>query len=85
MTEAIKATTFMNLIFIIFLMLSGTVGGLFGEVIYYLAFMIPIALGIYVASGLKIKREEALKTCQSLYHSSTKKSHSRNLSAGSGQ
>ena len=58
MTEAIKATTFMNLIFIIFLMLSGTVGGLFGEVIYYLAFMIPIALGIYVASGLKIKREE---------------------------
>lgn len=58
MSEAIKAVTFMNLIFVIFLMLSGTVGGLFGELVYYLAFLIPIALGFYVSSGLKIKREE---------------------------
>ena len=58
MAEAIKITTFVDIIFVILLMLSGTVGGISGEVIYYLAFLLPIAVGFYASHGLKRKREE---------------------------
>lgn len=58
MTEAVKIVTFINILFIILLMVSGTVGGIVGEIVYYLAFFAPIAVGFYSAKGLKYKREE---------------------------
>jgi len=58
MTEAIKIVTFINVLFIILLMLSGTIGGILGEIVYYLAFFVPIAVGFYSSKGLKYKREE---------------------------
>ncbi len=58
MTEAVKIITFIDIIFVILLMLSGTVGGIVGEVVYYLAFILPIAAGFYSSKGLQLKREE---------------------------
>lgn len=58
MTEAVKVVTFINLMFVIFLMLSGTLGGWLGETVYYLAFMIPIAIGFYASKALRRKRDE---------------------------
>ena len=59
MTEAIKALTFINIIFIILLALSGMISGIGGEIIYYLAFILPIGMGFYTSKGLQYKREEA--------------------------
>lgn len=58
MTEAVKILTFVDLMFIILLMLSGTVGGYAGEIVYYLAFVLPILVGFYASLPLKRKREE---------------------------
>lgn len=59
MTEAVKIVTFINMIFVVFLILSGSVGGILGEIIYYcLAFALPVAIGIYASSKLKYKREQ---------------------------
>ena len=58
MTEAIKLVTFINLVFVIMLMVSGSLSGVFGSVTYYLAFILPVAIGYYASVGLKYKREE---------------------------
>ena len=58
MTEAIKLLTFISIIFVITLMISGTLGGIVGEVIYYLAFVAPIFIGYRASEGLKYNREE---------------------------
>ena len=58
MTESVKVLTFVNLAFIIILMLSGTIGGYAGEIVYYLAFVLPILIGFYASLTLKRKREE---------------------------
>ena len=58
MTEAIKALTFINIVFIILLALSGMLPGVVGEIVYYLAFILPIGTGFYISKGLQYKREE---------------------------
>ncbi len=58
MTEAIKVVTFINIIFIILLVISGMFPGTVGEILYYLAFIAPIAIGFYFSRGLQYKREE---------------------------
>ncbi|MBQ7344114.1 MAG: CPBP family intramembrane metalloprotease [Clostridia bacterium] len=58
MTEAIKVVTFINIIFIILLVISGMFPGTVGEILYYLAFIAPIAIGFYFSMGLQYKREE---------------------------
>ena len=58
MTEAIKMLTLINIIFIILLAVSGMVPGIGGEIIYYLAFVVPIGIGFYTSRGLQYKREE---------------------------
>ena len=57
MTEAVKIITFINLIFLILLLLSGSVSGIVGEVIRYAAFIIPIFIGFYSSRELQKKRE----------------------------
>lgn len=58
MTRAVKVVTFIYIVFIITLVLSGTLGGIVGEIVYYSAFMIPIAIGFYSSKSLKYEREE---------------------------
>ena len=58
MTQAVKVVTFIYIIFVIMLVLSGTLGGVVGEAVYYLAFMIPITIGFYSSKGLRYEREE---------------------------
>lgn len=58
MTEAIKLFSFLNVIFILLLALSGSFSGLISEGIYYLAFIIPIAIGFGYSKTLQREREE---------------------------
>ena len=58
MTKAVKVVTFIYIVFSIMLVLSGTLGGIVGEIVYYSAFMIPIAIGFYSSKSLKYEREE---------------------------
>ena len=58
MSEAVKAVTFLNIVFIILLAVSGTLGGTVGECIYYLAFFMPMLIGFHYSKGLRYKREE---------------------------
>ena len=58
MTEAVKLYTFLDVIFILLLALSGSFGGLLGQILYYLAFAVPVAIGFYTSDTLKTKREE---------------------------
>ena len=47
MKENIKTLTFLNLLFLTILLLSGAFGGVLGKTVYYLAFVLPITMGIY--------------------------------------
>lgn len=58
MTEALKIVTFIDLLFVLLLMASGTVTGVFGTVIYYLAFFIPVVIAFCYSRRLKREREE---------------------------
>ena len=58
MTEAIKIMTFISVIFVILLVISGMIPGIVGEIVYYLAFIVAVAIGFYSSNGLKYKREE---------------------------
>ena len=58
MTEAVKLVTFLNTVFVVLLIASGSLGGYLGDIVYYLAFIIPIAIGFYSSGRLRIKREE---------------------------
>ena len=58
MTEAVKTVTFLNTVFVILLVLSGNFSGIVGELVYYLAFLVPVMIGFYSSKGLKYKREE---------------------------
>ena len=56
MSERIKLVTFLDLIFLTLLLISGVFGGAAGGIIYYSAFIIPIALGAYfIAKERKTK------------------------------
>lgn len=58
MTESVKTLTFINVLFVLLLIASGSFGGIIGDVIYYLAFIIPIAIGFSTSVKLKYEREE---------------------------
>ncbi len=58
MTEPVKILTFIYIIFVVLLILSGTLGTLLGEIIYYMSFLVPVAIGFYSSRKLKYKREE---------------------------
>lgn len=58
MDEAGKLINLLYVIFILLLALSGSFGGLIGELIYYLAFFVPILIGFYYSKELQRKREE---------------------------
>ena len=44
MPKALKYVTFLDLIFLLFISLSGFVEGVVGSIVYYLAFLVPVAL-----------------------------------------
>lgn len=58
MSEAIKFVVFIDVIFIILLMLSGSFSGYISDIIYFTAFIIPIAIGFYSSENFKRRREE---------------------------
>ena len=58
MTEATKLFNLICVIFILLLALASSFGGVIGELIRYLAFLIPTVIGFYYSKDLQIKREE---------------------------
>ena len=58
MKRALKIVSFIDVIFLLVLMLSGSLGGTASSVVYYLAFFIPVAIGFYYSRELKYEREE---------------------------
>ena len=58
MTEATKLFNLICVIFILLLALASSFGGVIGEIIRYLAFLIPTVIGFYYSRDLQIKREE---------------------------
>ena len=58
MTESIKLVTFIDIIFIVMLMISGSLDGAWSEISYYLAFILPMMIGYYASRQFKHKREE---------------------------
>ena len=59
MTEAIKILTLIDMIFVILLAISGSIGGLLGEIMYCcVVFTIPLLIGFYTSLRLRAKREE---------------------------
>ena len=57
-TLAVRLVTLLDVIFIVLLAISGSVSGLIGDLIYYVAFILPITVGFFCSSELKRKREE---------------------------
>ena len=58
MTEAVKILTLIDIIFILLLGISGSIGGVVGEILYgYVVFIIPLLIGFYASLRLKAKRE----------------------------
>jgi len=57
MKYAIKSLSFSYICFVAFLSLSGSISGVGGEVIYYLAFLLPLALGVRAADKCREERE----------------------------
>ena len=55
MPKALKYLTFLNLIFIFFVALSGFLGGIVGDAVYYLAFVIPTLLAFILRRGEGVK------------------------------
>lgn len=51
MKKALLYVCTQNLVFLLLLLLSGTFGGAFGEVLYYLAFLLPYLLTLALARG----------------------------------
>ncbi len=51
MPKALKYVTFLNLLFILFISLSGFLGGGVGSAVYYLAFVIPVVLAFILKRG----------------------------------
>ncbi len=58
MSESVKAVALIDIAFIVMLLLSGSLTGFLGEAVYYLAFIIPIAIGFKWSARLKYDREE---------------------------
>ena len=58
MNYAVKLYTLACLAFIVLLSVSGSVGGIGDEIIYYLSFVLPFALCFISARRFKKEREE---------------------------
>ena len=58
MNESIKTIALIDIIFIVILMISSTLDGVFSDLVYYLAFLVPIFIGFYKSLELKRNREE---------------------------
>ena len=58
MKRAVKYLTLVDLIFVFVLALSGSVGGALGQVVYFLAFGIPLFVGMFLSRELKREREQ---------------------------
>lgn len=62
MKENIKLVTFLELLFLTILILSGAFGGVFGKIVYYSAFVMPISLGIYFIAKRRKSKHGARDT-----------------------
>ncbi len=58
MKYVIKLYTALSLLFLLLLSISGSIGGIFSDVIYVMAFVAPAACGLYFSQTLHRKREE---------------------------
>lgn len=58
MKKALKILSFVDVIFLILLVVSGSFVGLISDILYFTAFLIPFAIGFYYSSTLKREREE---------------------------
>jgi len=58
MTQAIKILTLIDVIFILFLIASGSTAGILSDVIYYIGFLVPVFIGYRASGKLKWQREE---------------------------
>lgn len=58
MSESVKIVALIDVAFIVMLLLSGSLTGFLSEAVYYLAFIIPIAIGFKYSKRLKHEREE---------------------------
>ena len=58
MKHAIKILTILDVIFILFLIASGSSSGIMSEVLYYSGFIIPVVIGYRISMKLKTRREE---------------------------
>ena len=57
MRDGVRLLVLSHTVFVAMLILSGSVSGIVGEIIYYLAFVLPLAIGIYGSGKLKEQRE----------------------------
>ena len=60
MKEAVKVLTLLDIIFVVLLVISGSIGSILGDIVYFAAFLIPITVGFYYSGDLKYKREEIM-------------------------
>lgn len=58
MKRAVKLLTVLDILFILLLSLSGSVSGIIRDVLYLLAFWLPLIIGVRVSVKLKREREE---------------------------
>ena len=58
MKKALKIVSFIDVIFLLVLMLAGSLSGALSGVVYYLAFLVPVVIGFYYSRELKVEREE---------------------------
>jgi membrane protease YdiL (CAAX protease family) len=65
MKDGVRVLALSHIVFIAMLSLSGGFGGAVGEVIYYLAFLIPLIIGLYGAGRLKTAREQRAGVAES--------------------
>ena len=64
MKRKLNILTILYLFFLVLLFLSGSINGILGEIVYYLAFILPLGVGIYLSrgecfdAGFKMDREK---------------------------
>ncbi len=60
MSKKISILTFDYTIFLVLLFLSGSLSGVFSELVYYLAFILPIGITLFVTRSERVERERYL-------------------------
>ncbi len=51
MKRKLNILTILYLFFLVLLFLSGSINGILGEIVYYLAFILPLGVGVYLSRG----------------------------------